>query len=167
MKPLAAEIKALQEVLMQPLESFVTDKERAEKGEEKAEALAQTRMFTQALEAAERARTDRTVWMVVLRHGTTSVHYTGFGPYATKNQAEKAKDELLKGMETTAYAVVPTRNEHRIAELWAEADTMPESRGMWGEVKKDQQAIKNGWRSPAGKKGLRARDRYEYLEETA
>lgn len=161
MKPRKPEIDALRAVLMQPLDSFVTDKEAAEHKD--PEGLAQTRMFTQALEAAEMARTDRTVYMVVLRHGTRSVHYTGFGPYATKAQAEKAKDELLKGMESTAYAVVPTRNQHRVAELWAEADADPGVRGDWAEVKKDQQAMKNGWRPPPGKKLLRARDRDNYL----
>lgn len=157
MKPNKAEIDALREVLLTPLDEFVTEKERAEKGDERAEALAQTRMFTRALEAAELARGSRTTYMVILRHGRgTSTHYTGFGPYATQAQGNTATERLLASMESTAFAVVPTRNEHYLAQLFAEIDDDASIKGDWSTIADDKRAFKKGWRG-------HRRDREAYL----
>lgn len=160
MKPVKAEIDALRDVLLTPLTEFISAKEAESRTQEKAEALAQTRMFTAALEAVDIARADRTYFMVVLRHGSASVTYSGFGPYATKAQAEKAAAQTLAGMEVTAYAIVPTRNHHGLGAIFELADADPVERSVWAEVKKDAQALKRGWRG-------KARDRDTYLKDSA
>lgn len=146
MKALKSELDALRDVLLTPLSEFISDKEAETRTQEKAEALAQTRMFTAALEAVDVARAERTYFMVVLRHGTVSVTYSGFGPYSTRDQAEKAAAQALAGMETTAYAIVPTRNPHGLDAVFALADADPAERSMWELVKQDAQATKKGWR---------------------
>lgn len=157
MKPVKAEIDALRDVLLTPLTEFISAKEAESRTQEKAEALAQTRMFTAALEAVDIARADRTYFMVVLRHGSASVTYSGFGPYSTKDQAEKAAAQALAGMEITAYAIVPTRNHHGLGALFELADAPAAERSMWELVKQDGRAVKRGWR---GNK----RDRNQYLD---
>lgn len=157
MKPVKAELDALRNVLLTPLTEFISAKESETRTQEKAETLAQTRMFTAALEAVDKARADRTFWMVVLRHGTVSVTYSGFGPYSTKDQAEKAATQALAGMEITAYALVPTRNHHGLQAVFEMADADPAERSMWEIVKQDARASKRGWRG-------NRRDRDQYLD---
>lgn len=153
MEPLKTEIDAMKAVLMSDLESFVTEREVQERGEEKAEALAQKRMFSQAIKAVDQARGARTTWTVVLRFGTGSVHYAGFGPYATRQQATKALDVLGRTMAPTGYAVVPTRNAAHLEELTTGLDAQPESRGTFGDVRLDAQAFKNGWKGKDATRG--------------
>ncbi len=160
MKALKSELDALRDVLLTPLSEFISDKEAETRTQEKAEALAQTRMFTTALEAVDKARAERTYFMVVLRHGSVSVTYSGFGPYSTKDQAEKAATQALAGMEITAYAIVPTRNHHGLGAIFELADADPAERSVWAEVKKDAQAKRNGWKG-------KSRERDSYLKDSA
>ena len=146
MEPLKAELEAMREVLLRPLDSFVTDKDAESRTEEALEALAHKRMFSTAIKAVDAARGERTTHIVVLRHGRgTSTFYTGFGPYATKAQAEKAYVELAKTMAPTACAVVPVRNAAGFASLLESLDAEPEGRGQWAIVKEDAAALKRGW----------------------
>lgn len=156
MKPQKAEIDALTAVLNTPLEDFLTNRERETSKD--PEALAQRRMFTKAIEAVDEARGQRTMWITVLRHGTVSVSYTSYGPYATANQAAKETEKLLAGMEATAYAVVPFRNDHGVNAIWQAADAPPEAKGMWAEVKRDQEALRNGWKG-------KSNTRHKFLKE--
>ncbi|MGZ6788369.1 MAG: hypothetical protein ACXVGN_00205 [Mycobacteriaceae bacterium] len=146
MEPLKAEIEALQAVMFTPVEQFVTDKERAERGDEAAEKLAHKRMFASAIKAVDEARGARTLYNVILRHGRgTSTFYTGFGPYPTTGQAEKAVEKLGHVFEYTAYAVVPTRNAEGLEQMVKELDAEPEGRAMFAIVKEDARLTKLGW----------------------
>lgn len=145
MKPPKTEIDALAAVLMTPLSEFISDKEA--ESHKDPEKLAQTRMFTKAIEAVDRIRGERTYHMVVLRHGHgQATMYTGFGPYSTKSQAEKALEKLGTTMGYTAYAVVPTVNEHWITNLLDRLDAEPESKGDFAVVAEDAAARKRGWK---------------------
>lgn len=157
MEPLKAETDALREVMFTPVEQFVSDKEREERGEEKAEALAHKRMFSQAIKAVDKARGERTTYMVVLRFGRgDTTFYKAFGPYPSKGTAEK--DVLKAGVfEYTAYAVVPMRNAEGLAALVEELDTRPLGNGDWAVVAEDAKAVKKGWK---GKQN----DRAKFLE---
>lgn len=128
MKPLKPEIEALRDVMFTPVEEFVTDKDAEKRDDEQLQALAYQRMFTRAIEAVDSARGSRTCYMIVLRHGTTSVTFTGFGPYATKNQAEKALEHAQRTFGPTGWAVVPTRNEQGYSELLEAIDAPPAER---------------------------------------
>jgi hypothetical protein len=145
-KPLKAEIDALQAVLMTPLGDFLTDKEEAEHKD--PEGLAQKRMFTKAIEAVDEVRGSRTSWVVVLRFGTvpSSVTYQSFGPWATKAQADKAAGALLGALEATAYAVVPQRTESGWQALLSAVDEVPVESSAWAEVRRDAAAFKKGWK---------------------
>lgn len=157
MRPLKAETDALAAVMMTPLEDFLTDKEASEHKD--PEGLAQKRMFTKAIEAVDEARGGRTMWMVVLRFGTvaSSVIYQGFGPYATKSQAEKEVTTFLSGTEATAYAVVPMRTHDGWQAMQGKADEPSEGSSMWAEVRRDVEAKRRGWRG-------KARERDNYLK---
>ena len=146
MKPLKAELDALQAVLMTPLGDLLTDKEEAEHKD--PEGLAQKRMFTKAIEAVDEMRGQRTSWVVVLRFGTvaSSVTYQSFGPWSTKGQADRSADALLRALEATAYAVVPQRTEGGWQALLSAVDEAPVESSMWAEVKKDAAAFKKGWK---------------------
>jgi len=134
--PLKAELDALESVLTTPLGDFLTDKDAGD--QDKLTSTAQKRMFTKAIQAVDEARGGRTMWMVVLRHGFESrTIYTGFGPYGTKAQAEKAAQGELLGLEPTAYAVVATRNKEGLAQLVSMADELPEPM----RVSKDQERV--------------------------
>lgn len=147
MEPLKVEISALREVLMTPLETFVTDRERDEKGEEWAEKMAHQRMFASAIKAVDKARGDRTLHMVVLRFGRgDNTFYTAFGPYATNAQAVKATVGLAQTFEYTAVAVVPMRNAEGLAALVTELNAKPEGRGDWVTVAGDARLHRKGWK---------------------
>ena len=156
MKPLKAELDALQAVLMTPLEDFLTDKEANEHKD--PEGLAQRRMFTKAIEAVDDVRGERTSWVLVVRFGTvaSSVTYQSFGPWSTKSQAEKAADAILRACEGTAYAVVPQRTPGGWEAMLNAADAPPAEKSMWAEIKKDAVAFKAGW-NPKKER----RDKYE------
>lgn len=156
MKPLKAEIDAMNAVLMTPLGDFLTEKEAAEHKD--PEGLAQKRMFTKAIEAVDAVRGERTSWVVVIRFGAvaSSVTYQSFGPWSTKAQAEKAAEGLLKALEATAYAIVPQRSEIGWQALLEDVDAPPVESSMWAEVKKDAAAFKRGW-NPKKER----RDRYD------
>lgn len=155
MEPLLGEIDALREVLFTPVESFVSDKERAEKGDEWAEKMAHKRMFSQGIKAVDAARGSRTLYMVVLRFGQgSSTFYTGYGPYATKGQAEKAVTAMSSTFEYTAAAVVPMRNAEGLAGLLSELDAKPALAGDWAIVADDARAFRNGWN---GKQATRSK----------
>jgi hypothetical protein len=156
MKPLKAELDALQAVLMTPLGDFLTEREAAEHKD--PEGLAQKRMFTKAIEAVDEVRGQRTSWIVVLRFGTvaSSVIYQSFGQWSTKAQADKAAEGLLGALEATAYAVVPQRTEGGWKALLEAVDAPPVEPSSWAEVKKDAAAFKKGWKPKSER-----RDRYE------
>lgn len=156
MKPLKAEMDALQAVLMTPLGDFLTDKEAAEHRD--PEGLAQKRMFTKAIEAVDAVRGERTSWVLVIRFGTvaSSVTYQSFGPWSTKSQAEKAADAILSAVEGTAYAVVPQRTPEGWEAMLQAADEAPAESSTWAEVRKDAAAFKKGWRPRSER-----RDAYE------
>ena len=136
MTPLKAELDALAGVLHTPLSEFVTDKDQGD--EDKLTALAQKRMFTKAIQAVDEARGGRNMWMVVLRHGHESrTFYTGFGPYGTKAQAEKAAQGELMALEPTAYALVATRNQEGHRQLMEMVDELPPPM----KVSKEQERI--------------------------
>ena len=158
MRPLKAEVDALSGVLMTPLEDFLTAKEQAEHKD--PEGLAQKRMFTKAIEAVDEARGERTSWIVVLRFGTvpSSVIYQSFGPWSTKAQAQAGAESILSAVDATAYAVVPQRSESGWKALLSAADEPPEGSSMWSEVRKDAEAVRNGWRSK------KARERDKFLD---
>lgn len=145
MKPLKAELDALQAVLMTPLGDFLTDKEANEHKD--PEGLAQKRMFTKAIEAVDAVRGERTSWVVVIRFGTvaSSVTYQSFGPWSTKAQAEKAAGDILRAVEGTAYAVVPQRTPEGWEAMLSDADAPPAESSSWAEVRKDAAAFKKGW----------------------
>jgi hypothetical protein len=156
MRPLKAELDALQAVLMTPLGDFLTDREAAEHKD--PEGLAQKRMFTKAIEAVDEVRGSRTSWVVVLRFGTmpSSVTYQSFGPWSTKSQADKAAEVILRATEATAYAVVPQRTEDGWRALLGAVDAPPAESSSWAEVKKDAAALKKGW-----KPRTESRDQFE------
>jgi hypothetical protein len=136
MTPLKTELDALEAVLTTPLGDFLTDKDQGDR--DKLTATAQKRMFTKAIQAVDEARGGRNMWMVVLRHGHESrTFYTGFGPYGTKAQAEKAAQGDLMGLEPTAYAIVATRNKEGLAQLMDMVDELPAP----VKVSKDQERI--------------------------
>ena len=158
MEPLKVEIDALQAVMMTPLESFVNDKDAETRTPEKLEALAHKRMFSTAIKAVDKARGERTLYMVVLRHGHgTATVYSGYGPYATKGQAEKATTEMRKAFDHTAYAVVPMRNAEGLHGLLTQLDTEPASKGDFATVAQDVKAFKAGWRG-------KQKDRNRFVE---
>ena len=145
MKPLKAELDALQAVLMTPLGDFLTDREAAEHKD--PEGLAQKRMFTKAIEAVDEVRGQRTSWVVVLRFGTVpkSMTYQSYGPWSTKSQAEKAAGDILKSVDATAYAVVSQRTESGWQALLEAADAPPVESSSWAEIRRDAAAFKKGW----------------------
>lgn len=124
MKPNKPEVDALRAVLMTPLNEFITDKES--ETHKDPEGLAQSRMFSRALEAAYDELGRRTTWLVVLRHGKgSSTVYSGWGAWSTKAQAEKALAAHLVDFDHTAGAIVPVRGESALADLLAEIDAPP------------------------------------------
>lgn len=142
-----------------PVEQFVTDREREERGEEAAEKLAHKRMFAQAIKAVDAARGARTLYNVVLRFGQgTSTFYSAFGPYATKGQAEKAVEKLGSVFGFTAFAVVPTRNAEGLEQMLAELDAKPEVKGDFAIAKEDGRLFRLGW---SGK--IKDRKKYEAM----
>ena len=145
MKPLKAEIDAMNAVLMTPLGEFLTDREAAEHKD--PEGLAQKRMFTKAIEAVDAVRGERTSWVVVIRFGAvaSSVTYQSFGPWSTRAQAEKAAVDILRQVEGTAYAVVPQRTPEGWASMVEQADAPPAEKSMWAEVRQDAIAFRRGW----------------------
>lgn len=145
MEPLLSEIEALKEVLFTPVESFVTEKERAEKGEEWAEKMAHSRMFKQAIKAAYAARSERTLYTVALGFGPRWVQ--NFGLYPTQGQAEKARTQMLGALGNLVKrsAVLPLSGE-RGWELMQERASVPaEVTGDYRECRTDAAAFKNGW----------------------
>ena len=147
MKPLKAELDALAAVLMAGPQEHITEKEEQTLSQDKLEALAYKRMFTKAIEALDEARGGRTYYMVVLRHGEgTRTFYSGFGPYSTKPQAETAVSKLISTMDSTAYAVVPTRSEGGLANLLRELDSVAGTRGDYAIVADDARAFRKGWK---------------------
>jgi len=123
-RALKVELDALEAVLTTPLGDFLTDKDQGD--QEKLTATAQKRMFTKAIQAVDEARGGRNMWMVVLRHGHESrTFYTGFGPYSTKAEAEKAAQGELMSLEPTAYAIVATRNKEGHRQLMDMVDELP------------------------------------------
>jgi hypothetical protein len=129
-----AEIDALEAVLTTPLGDFLTDRDAGDQAQ--LTATAQKRMFTAAIKAVDEARGGRNMWMVVLRHGHEGrVFYTGFGPYSTKAQAEKAAQGELLALEPTAYAIVATRNQQGHRQLMEMVDELPPP----ARVSKDQE----------------------------
>lgn len=147
MKALKSELDALRSVLMTPLGEFITDKEQAEHKD--PEGLAQKRMFTKAIEAVDEARGSRTMWIVVLRHGTVSVTYTSYGPWATRAQASKAAEGILATVHATAVAVVPLRSPEGWAQMVAAADEPSAEKSQWLEVRRDAEARRKGFRGKA------------------
>ena len=146
MEPLKAEIEALREVMFTPVEDFVSEKERAERGEEWAEKTAHRRMFSQGIKAVDAARGARTTWMVTLRHGPAdNCYFTGIGPYATKAQAEKALLRARAAFDPSGWAVSPTRNEDGFADLLTELDAKPVGGGDYAVVADDARMFRKGW----------------------
>jgi hypothetical protein len=126
-KPNKAELDALAAVLLTPLSDFLTEKEAAEHKD--PEKLAQTRMFTKAIEAVDEARGARALKVVVLRHGSdANCFFTSIGPFATQNQAEKARDSALAATGASGHAIT----HHRTPEGWAQhvatLDAEPEAK---------------------------------------
>lgn len=159
MEPLKTEIDALREVMFTPVDQFVTEKERAERGEEAAEKLAHKRMFSQAIKAVDAARGARTLYTVVLRFGRGSnTFYSGYGPYATKGQAEKAVAALSSTFDHSAYAIVPTRNAEGFAAMLTELDAAPESKGDFALAASDGRLFALGWKG-----NMRDRKKYEAM----
>jgi hypothetical protein len=154
-EPLKVELDAFWEVMLTPVAEFITEKERAERTEAKAEKLAHDRMAKTAIKAVDKARGERTLWMVVLRFGRENrTFYSSFGPYPTKGQAEKAVTQLGETYGYTAYAVVPMRNAEGLAEMLANLDNGAESKGDYGIVLEDAKLFKAGW---TGKNAERAK----------
>jgi hypothetical protein len=145
-KPLKAEIDAMNAVLMTPLGDFLTEREAAEHKD--PEGLAQKRMFTKAIEAVDEVRGQRTAWVLVIRFGTSasSVTYQSFGPWSTKSQAEKAAADILRQVEGTAYAVVPQRTPDGWEAMLSDADAPSSEKSVWAEVRRDAEAFKKGWK---------------------
>lgn len=156
MRPLKAELDALNAVLMTPLEDFLTAKERDEHKD--PEGLAQKRMFTKAIEAVDEVRGLRTAWVVVLRFGVSasSVTYQSFGSWSTKAQAERAAESILRTVEGTAYAVVPQMSEGGWQAALSEADAPPTEKSSWAEIRRDAIAFRRGWKPKSER-----RDKYE------
>lgn len=139
MKPLRLEIDAAKAVLMTPLSEFLSDREASEHKD--PEGLAQTRMFTRALEAAEEARGSRTTYTVVLRFGTgDNVFFHAYGPYSTQPQAQKALEGDLTHFQASGYAVVPTTNQAGLSARLEALDARPERRALG---KKQEQELKS------------------------
>jgi hypothetical protein len=125
--PLKAEIQAVTEVLNQPHDS--------------AEAAAKA-----AIIALDLARAKRITFFSVFRFGVKPYAWpTGFGPFATKNQALKAIQKHPAVDMAKGLAVVPCVNEHGLDELIASTDVKPEAKGDWVQVRMDAEARRNGW----------------------
>ena len=154
MEPHKSEIDALREVMFTPVESFVTEKERAEKGDEWAEKTAHRRMFATAIKAAEEARGQRTLWTVLLVFGPQ--FYENFGPYSTQAQAEKARAHMLGelGNLVANSVTVPLKNEYGWRAMLALADAPPPVKGDWSTVAADAALFRRGW---DGKRASRKR----------
>lgn len=155
MEPNKDEVDAFWEVMLTPPEEFVTERERADRGDDWCEKMAHQRMAKQAIKAVDKARGDRTQWMVVLRHGRgESTVYTGYGPYSTKAQGERAQEKLAHTFHSTGYALVPMRNAEGLADLLEQVDTRPDLAGDWAVVSEDARLFKKaGWN---GKNATRA-----------
>lgn len=139
MKPLKPEIDAAKAVLMTPLSEFLSERESSEHKD--PEGLAQTRMFTRALEAAEEARGSRTTYTVVLRFGTgNNVFFHAYGPYSTQAQAQKALEGDLAAFGPSGHAVVPTTNQTGLRARIEALDARPERRERG---KKQEQELKS------------------------
>lgn len=146
MEPLKVELDALREVMFTPVEQFVSDKDAETRTPEALEALAHKRMFSTAIKAVDAARGARTLYMVVLRFGHgSSTFYSGYGPYATKPQAEKAVEKLGKALGYSAFAIVPMRNAEGLEQLLKDLDANPESKGEFGVVSEDARLFRAGW----------------------
>lgn len=145
MEPHKTEIEALREVMFTPVESFVTEKERAEKGEEWAEKTAHRRMFAAGIKAVEEARGARTLYTVAIGFGPS--HVRMFGLYPTEATAEKARAKMLAalGNLVKGSAVRPWQNEHAWAAMLARADVPAPARGDWAAVAEDARLTKLGW----------------------
>ena len=154
MEPHKSEVDALREVMFTPVESFVTEKERAEKGDEWAEKTAHRRMFATAIKAVDEARGTRTLYTVVLGFGAS--HVRNFGLYATEAQAEKARAKMLAalGNLVKASAVRPWQNEHAWAAMLTRADVPPPVKGDFAACAEDARLTRLGW---DGKRATRKR----------
>lgn len=146
MEPLKTEIDALREVLMTPLESFVTEREHEEKGEEWAEKMAQKRMFSQAIKAVDKARGERTMWTVCLGFGPKWIEC--FGLYATQAQASKGREQMLAALGNLVLrsSVIPLKNEHGWAQMLEATEADSASRGDWSTVAEDAALFRKGWK---------------------
>lgn len=146
MQPNQAEIDALREVLFTPVESFVTEKERAEKGEEWAEKMAHKRMFADAIKAVDKARGERTMWTVCLGFGEKWIEC--FGLYATQAQASKGREQMLAALGNLVVrsSVVALKNEHGWAQMLEATEADSASRGDWSTVAEDAALFKRGWK---------------------
>lgn len=149
MQPNQAEVDALREVLFTPVESFVTEKERAGKGEEWAEKMAHKRMFADAIKAVDKARGERTMWTVCLGFGPKWIEC--FGLYATQAQAQKGREQMLAALGNLVVrsSVVALKNEHAWAQMQERSDQPAPVKGDWAEVAADRAAFKNGWNGKA------------------
>lgn len=128
MRPLKKEIEVIAALLVE--------------GDDTPEALA-----GKVIEAVDAARMERVTYLAVMRF--PGPVFIGCGPYATRNQAEKAIKEHPAADMVRGYAVVPTVNAEGHAEMLRKLDTPPAPKGDWAEVRKDAQAFRNGWRGKA------------------
>lgn len=156
MRPLKTELEALAEVLHTPLGDFISDRERAEHRD--PTALAQTRMFAKAIEAVDEARASRHHFYLVFRFGEDSGWLQGFGPFATKAQAQKAAADIVAVRDYSAFAVVPTNNFAAFTEQMKHLDEMPPAGKDFKLILEDAELFKIGWNG-------KERTRRQYLKK--
>lgn len=157
MEPTKAELEALRGVLMTPLEEFVGDRDAATRTEDQLEALAQKRMFSQAVKAVDHLRGQRELYLVGIGFGPQWVQ--AFGPYPTRNKAEQASLVIrgALGNLVKVHGVMPLTGDTGWKRMLEEADEPPAVSGDYAEVATDAQAFRRGWKGES-------RERARYVE---
>ena len=110
-----------------------------EEGAETSEELAKS-----VMRKFDELREDDKTYMIVGQWDSESgSYYLGYGPYATKKQAEKAI-EKGKGVPVIAehIAIVPTFTPEHIERVWAKADEPPPPPKWVKEVQEDIEHFK-------------------------
>lgn len=120
-----------------------------EQGAESPEALAE-----EVIKAVERLRHDREQWFTVfeLNPGV----YQGYGPYPTRNAAEKATPKIPMAQIARRGGFVPMLGPTVAERQLVEADAPPAERADFALVREDMQAKRAGWKG-------NQRDRSQFL----